>query len=312
MTDRQLDVGGLRLSVRERGSGHPLLLVNGLGGNVDMWGTAQDRLSERARTIAFDAPGTGRSQTARLPLPIPAVARVMMRLLDELGHERVDVLGYSWGGLAAQELARSAPERVRRLALAGTSCGWGGVPGDLRALALLATPLRYYSQTFYERTSHLLDGTEGSGAQDGHSRAHAEARRANPPSLRGYWSQVLAGSAYTSLPWLHRVQAPTLVVSGLCDRLVPPANGVLLAGELPHSRLLLVPGEGHLLLFDPSSAALPSLADFFASGEASSAWREGQDVRDDAVVDDALRRSPGGQPYKAVSAALRRLMLAGR
>jgi pimeloyl-ACP methyl ester carboxylesterase len=312
MTDRQLDVGGLRLAVRERGSGHPLLLVNGLGGNVDMWGPAQERLSKRARTIAFDTPGTGRSQTARLPLPIPAVARVMVQLLDELGHERVDVLGYSWGGLAAQQLAHSAPERVRRMALAGTSCGWGGVPGDLRALALLVTPLRYYSQTFYERTSHLLDGTSGSGGLDGHSRAHAEARRANPPTLRGYWSQVLAGSAYTSLPWLHRVQVPTLILSGRCDRLVPPANGILMARELPHSRLVLVPGEGHLLLFDAASAALPILADFFASGDKSAAWREGEDVSDDAAVDDALRRSPGGQPYKAVSAALRRLMLAGR
>ena len=65
MSDRLVDVGGLQLAVRERGTGHPLLLVNGLGGNVDMWGPAQDRLAEHARTIAFDAPGTGRSQTAR-------------------------------------------------------------------------------------------------------------------------------------------------------------------------------------------------------------------------------------------------------
>jgi pimeloyl-ACP methyl ester carboxylesterase len=61
VTDRVLEVGGLRLAVRERGEGHPLLLVNGLGGNVDMRGPAQERLSSRARTIAFDAPGTGRS-----------------------------------------------------------------------------------------------------------------------------------------------------------------------------------------------------------------------------------------------------------
>ena len=259
MSDRRLDVGGLRLAVRERGSGHPLLLVNGLGGNVDMWGTgpgapvrarAHDRLrrprhgplADRARCRCRSRPSRG----------------VIVRLLDELGHERVDVLGYSWGGLAAQQLARSAPERVRRLALAGTSCGWGGVPGDLRALALLATPLRYYSQTFYERTSHLLDGTEGSGAHDGHSRAHADARRANPPSLRGYWSQVLAGSAYTSLPWLHRIAGadarrlrPVRPARPARQRRPARARAAATAGSL------LVPGEGHLLLFDPASAALP-------------------------------------------------------
>jgi pimeloyl-ACP methyl ester carboxylesterase len=312
VSDRELHVGGLRLAVRERGTGHPLLLVNGLGGNLDMWGPAHERLSRHARTIAFDAPGTGGSQTALLPLPIPAVARLIGRLLDELGHERVDVLGYSWGGLVAQQFAVSAPERVRRLVLAGTSCGWGGVPGDLRAMALLATPLRYYSQTFYERTSHLLDGTGGSGGQDAHSRAHAEARRAKPPSLRGYWGQVLAGSGYTSLPWLHRVQAPTLVLAGLCDRLVPPANGILLARELPTSRLVLVPGEGHLLLFDPESAAWPALAGFLADGEGSAAWQDGEQIVDDHAVAEALRRSPGGQPYKAVSAAFRRLVRTGR
>ena len=108
-----------------------------------------------------------------------------------------------------------------------------------------------------------------------------------------------------------RIQAPTLVVSGLCDRLVPPANGALLARELPHSRLLLVPGEGHLLLFDPASAALPALVEFFADGEDSPTWREGEDIGD-AGLEDALRSSPGGQPYKAFSAAFRRFVLAGR
>src|SRR5438105_1403965 len=108
-------VGGLRLAVRERGDGHPLLLINGLGGNMDMWRPAQDRLAESSLTIAFDAPGTGRSQTSLLPLPMPLLARLVWRLMDELGHERIDILGYSWGGLAAQQITRIAPRRVRRL-----------------------------------------------------------------------------------------------------------------------------------------------------------------------------------------------------
>jgi pimeloyl-ACP methyl ester carboxylesterase len=98
VSDRFVDVGSLRLAVRERGAGHPLLLVNGLGGNFDMWRPAQERLAEGSRTIAFDAPGTGRSQTPLLPLAIPAVTRVIIGLLDALELERVDVLGYSWGG----------------------------------------------------------------------------------------------------------------------------------------------------------------------------------------------------------------------
>ena len=87
---------------------------------------------------------------------------------------------------------------------------------------------------------------------------------------------------------------------------------MLLARELPNSRLVLVPGEGHLLLFDPESAALPALADFFADGEESPTWREAEAVRDDGAVADALRRSRGGQPYKAFSGWFRRVVLAGR
>jgi pimeloyl-ACP methyl ester carboxylesterase len=181
----------------------------------------------------------------------------VVKLLDALDLDRVDVLGYSWGGLLSQRLAYIAPDRVRRLALAGTGVGWGGVPGDPRALALIATPLRYYSRTFYERTSDLLDGHD--------AREDATARLANPPSVRGYYAQVLAGSGFSSLPWLHRIQAETLVLAGDRDKLVPPSNARLIAKRLPNATLRLLPGEGHLLLFDKHSAALPLLTDFFTA-----------------------------------------------
>jgi pimeloyl-ACP methyl ester carboxylesterase len=258
VSDRFVSAGGLRLAIREEGSkGHPLLMVNGLGGNVDMWGPAQRHLAGNARTIAFDAPGTGRSERPLLPMTISAVARTVVKLLDELELEQVDVLGYSWGGLLSQRLAYIAPDRVRRLALAGTGVGWGGIPGDPRALALIATPLRYYSRTFYERTSDLLDGHD--------AREDASARLANPPSVRGYYGQVLAGSRFSSLPWVHRIQAPTLILTGDRDKLVPPANARLLARRLPHAELRVLPGEGHLLLFNEDSAALPLLTGFFTA-----------------------------------------------
>jgi pimeloyl-ACP methyl ester carboxylesterase len=84
VSDRFVTAGHLRLAVREQGDdGHPLLMINGLGGNMDMWGTAQSVLAEHTRTVAYDAPGTGRSETPRLPLTIPAVARSLDELLDE-------------------------------------------------------------------------------------------------------------------------------------------------------------------------------------------------------------------------------------
>ena len=120
-----VSVRGLEIFVRERGQGFPLLMINGIGANVDMLVTTETALARGSRTIVFDAPGTGRSSTPILPLPIVSVAHVACDLLDELGYPQTDVLGFSHGGLVAQELARIAPERVRRLALVSTACGWG-------------------------------------------------------------------------------------------------------------------------------------------------------------------------------------------
>ena len=100
--------------------------------------------------------------------------------------------------------------------------------------------------------------------------------------------------------------------SAASDKLVPPANGEAARAQAAQRRLALLPGEGHLLLFDPESAALPALAEFFADGEASPTWREAEAVRDDRAVADAVGRSRGGQPYKAVSGWFRRVVLAGR
>ncbi len=84
----------------------------------------------------------GRSRKSPLVLNHPAYAAMICRLLDGLEVDRCDVLGYSFGGTVAQQLARQAPDRVRRTALVGTSCGWGSIPPAARALALIATPLR--------------------------------------------------------------------------------------------------------------------------------------------------------------------------
>jgi pimeloyl-ACP methyl ester carboxylesterase len=301
-------VQGLELFVRERGDGSPLLMVNGLGANVEMWGPVEERLSACARTIVFDAPGTGRSTTPLWPQSIPASAAVVEGLLDELGHERVDVLGFSLGGLVAQELARRAPQRVRRLVLAGTAVGWGSMPGTLPALALMAMPARYYSRALSEQTNWLLSPADQALLR--RLTTLTEARLRHPPSLLGYTGQFWAAALWSSLRWLPSVRVPTLVVHGEADNLVPPANGVQLARLLPDARLHVLPGEGHFIVFDPESAALPLLEDFFSAPTpaSSAAWSSGTLVDDDATVDAAFGSSVGAQPYRALSTVFRRLV----
>jgi poly(3-hydroxyoctanoate) depolymerase len=291
--------------VRERGDGLPLLMLNGLGSNVDTWGHAEERLSRVARTIAFDSPGSGRSTTPFWPLSIAMLARTAADVLDELGYERVDVLGFSLGGLIAQQLARDDPGRVRRIALVGTGCGWGSMPGDPAALTLLSMPLRYHSRVLYHHTGCLLSPAD----RDLLARVDrvSTSRLDHPPSLVGYAAQLWAAATWSSLSWLPSVHVPALVVHGDGDQLVPAANAVQLARLLPESRLHVLAGEGHLLVVDPDGGAIPLLEDFFRATdvEESRAWSTGRVVDDDEAVERAFDLARGTQPYRAMSSAYR-------
>ena len=269
---RTASVRGLEIFVRERGKGFPLLMINGIGANVDMLDATATALARGSRTIAFDAPGTGRSSTPIFPLPIGSVAEVARGLLDELGYAQADVLGFSHGGLVAQELARIAPERVRRLALVSTACGWGSHLGDPAALSVLATPLPYYSRSFSATTSQFYGERDRVVDASLH-----EARVGSPPSPLGYAYQLLAAVTWSSLPWLETLRQPTLVIAGDDDRVSVTANGVQLAQLINNSRLHVLPGEGHLALFDPASGAQPLLADFFSAPDlaAAASWKGG-------------------------------------
>jgi pimeloyl-ACP methyl ester carboxylesterase len=228
--------------------------------------------------------------------------------LDELGYEQVDVLGFSLGGLIAQQLAHDDDARIRRLALVATACGWGSMPGSPEALALLAMPLRYHSKFLYEQTRWLLAPADRELLE--RTAGLTESRLKYPPSLLGYMAQLWAGALWSSLPWLRSVETPTLVVHGDGDQLVPHANAVQLARHLPVSRLHVLPDEGHLLVFDAESAALPLLADFFASPtlDESVAWASGTVVDADATVELAFDETPGTEPYRALSCVFRRVV----
>src|SRR3954453_5987393 len=136
--EKMISVQGLKLFVREQGEGHPLVLINGLGADSQMWEHPEQILAARSRTIVFASPGTGRSETPMLPRSLPALAGIVTTLLDELGYTQVDVLGFSFGGALAQQLGKEAASRIRRLALVSTFCGWGATTGEPEALRRVA------------------------------------------------------------------------------------------------------------------------------------------------------------------------------
>jgi len=233
-----LDLAAGTVRVAVEGDGPPLLLLAGLGGTLDMWAPIAPHLWG-LELLSFDPPGTGGSGPVRYALGMPGLADLTAEVLATLGRERVDVLGYSWGGALAQELAHRHPDRVRRLVLCATTCGLGGMPGSPPALAALATPWRYASDAI---------------------------RRGRGSRLVGYAAQLCAIAQWTSLPWLHDLEQPTLVVAGDDDAVVPLGNARLLANRIPDSRLHVVPGAGHLLLIDQPETVIPAVRSFLAGG----------------------------------------------
>jgi poly(3-hydroxyoctanoate) depolymerase len=247
---RSVDVDGVRLRVSVRGAGRPLLLLMGIGGNLEMWGPFEDAVDPRAvQTITVDAPGTGGSSGYRFPRRMGGLAQTMHRMLDSLGYEQVDVLGVSFGGVLAQQLAWQARDRVRRLVLAATGIGLGGVPGSPHVLLKLATPRRYTQPDYFRRIAGEIYG--GAARRDPDAMLHGSlARFTKPPSIPGYLAQLYAITGWTSLPWAHRLPQRTLVLAGDDDPIVPLINGRILHRLIPHSRLHVVEGGGHLFLLE--------------------------------------------------------------
>ena len=263
---RFLDVDGVRLRVSIRGSGAPLLLVTGLGASIELAEPFErEMVALGVQTIAFDAPGVGESTAYRRPRRMRGVARTVEHLLDALGYDRVDVLGVSLGGVVAQQLAHQAPERVRRLVLAATGPGLGGVPGNPRALVALATPRRYRQPDYYRRIAGRVYG--GAARNNPDALLHGSlARFLEAPSVAGYLGQLYAISGWTSMPWLHTLRQPTLVLAGDDDPIVPLVNGRVLARRIPDARLHVLRGAGHLFLLEQPAALAEEVAAFLAAG----------------------------------------------
>ena len=259
---RFVDAGGVRIRTAVRGSGPPLLLITGLGASLDLGAPFEREMAARGvQTVSFDAPGIGESSPYRWPRRMPGVARTVEQTLDALGYDSVHVLGVSLGGVIAQQFAHQAPRRVRRLILAATGPGLGGVPGSPRVLLELATPRRYYQPDYYRRIAGRVYG--GTARRDPDALLHGSpARFIERPTVSGYLGQLYAITGWTSMPWLRTLRQPTLVLAGDDDPIVPLVNGRILAWCIPDARLHVVRKGGHLFLLEHPAAIAALVAGF--------------------------------------------------
>jgi poly(3-hydroxyoctanoate) depolymerase len=266
-------VAGIPLRVARAGEGPPLLLINGLGASLEMWDPFVSAVSGR-EVIAFDLPGAGLSGYTRWPMRMPALARTVRMLLDHLGYRQVDVLGYSLGGLLAQEFAYRMPDRTRRLVLGATTPGVPSIPPNPLVALMMLSPARYYDRRLAEFIVPRIAG--GRTARDpAVLRAGLNPRLARPPTVTGYLHQLYAVTGWSSHSWLRRLRQPTLVVHGDDDPVVPVANARYLARTIPGARIHVIPGAGHLFLFDDPGRAV-AVIEQFLDGAPFRAARSGQ------------------------------------
>jgi poly(3-hydroxyalkanoate) depolymerase len=240
----------------------PLLLINGIGASLELLEPFVRELDPATDVIRFDPPGVGGSAEPPLPYRFTGLCRLIARLLTELGYDRVDVLGISWGGGVAQHFAAFQRSRCRRLVLTATTTGSLMVPGKPSALAHMVTPRRYLDRGYLQRFAGDLYG--GSARADP-GRIAATMNNGNRvgPS-RGYLYQLLAGAAWTSLPFLPLIRQRTLILSGDDDPIIPLANARLMNLLIPGSQLHVYHG-GHLGLVTEAAELAPVVDAFLAA-----------------------------------------------
>jgi poly(3-hydroxyalkanoate) depolymerase len=262
---RTLAVRGVtaRVSVRPGRRDHaerpPLLLCNGIGASFEALQPLVDELHPDRGVIRFDVPGVGGSPLPPTPYPLAALSSWVTALVARLGHKEFDVLGLSWGGALAQQLALQSRRRVRRVVLVATGTGSLMVPGSPNVLAKMLTPRRHRDPAYAAGIAAEIYGGSmrhdpGRGANLLHSTT-----RSGPK--RGYYYQLAATAGWTSLPLLPLVRQPVLVLGGDDDPIVPLVNARVLARLIPRARLHVYHG-GHLGILTESDELAPVLEQF--------------------------------------------------
>ena len=254
------DSNGTSIYWTEAGSGPPLLLIMGLGYSHEMWHRVTPTLSKQFRTILFDNRGVGRSDIPPGPYSIATMAADAAAVLDAAQVERADVYGISMGGMIAQEFALQYPQRVGKLILGCTACGG---PKAVRAEAEVNAVLM-------NRGNMEMEAAIQAGVpfvyDPNTSRELVEEdlviRRRTFPDPRAYTAQLQGILAWTSYDRLANILAPTLVIHGATDRLVPPGNGKLIAETIPHAKFVLIDNASHLFTTDQAERALSEATSF--------------------------------------------------
>jgi 3-oxoadipate enol-lactonase len=253
---------GARIHWDEEGHGAPLLLIMGLGWPSQAWYRSRAALSQKYRTIALDNRGVGRSEASPGPYSIVQMAADAAAVLNAARVNTAHIFGVSMGGMIAQEFALQYPRKVRSLILGCTAAGGPqAVRAEQAALQVLITrgpdaeqfakaiaPFIYYRETPAERIEE----------------DDAVRRKWYPPA-DAYFAQLQAIMGWEAYSRLGQITAPTLVIHGENDRLVPPENAKLIAERIPGAKSVMIPRASHIFITDQTEAAHKAVLDFLGA-----------------------------------------------
>ncbi len=247
------------------GSGFPVVFISGLGAGTWSWEPQVPFFSRRYRMITFDNRGAGRSSAPPGPYSIEQMALDTVRLMHALDIDEAFVVGLSMGGMIAQELALILPHRIRGLVLAATHPG-----GDMRIFG---------SQDVYQK---LMDNS-GLGPEEIVDKNipilfSPESVSNRPEIIQGYRerqkdipvqpehafaAQQAAIQGFDCSAKLKKIQAPTLLLAGEDDQLIPAENARRMAEHIPDSQVKILPQAGHLMHMEHMEEFNQSLHGFF-------------------------------------------------
>jgi pimeloyl-ACP methyl ester carboxylesterase len=237
----------------EQGQGEPVLLIMGLAYPSQMWYRIRPLLASRYRTVALDNRGIGRSDVPPGPYPIALMASDAAAVLDAAGIESAQVFGVSMGGMIAQELALQYPARVRSLILGCTAAGGPTVVrAEPEAIQMLMNREKMSPEQAVEAPVPFIYDPATPRARIDEDIA---VRRPWFPSPAGYAAQLQGILGWEAYRRLGQIAAPTVVIHGESDRLIPPGNAKLIAQCIPGAKLVMIPHASHLFLTDQTEVS---------------------------------------------------------
>jgi pimeloyl-ACP methyl ester carboxylesterase len=249
----------VELHYEERGAGPPLLLIAGIPAVASDWAPVVERLASAHRVIAYDNRGSGASPVTPGPYSTAQLAADALVLLDHLGINRADVFGMSLGGMIAQELALGWPQRVRRLVL---GCTHAGIRHAARQPRETAAAFSLDTEDWALRMRTLAPFAFAHGVDSAMLDAFVEKKSRDVQPPEGYRAQIAAVLGHDTYERLPSIAAPTLIITGDDDQVIPGESSEVLRERIPGSTLRVIEGAGHLFYIERPAETERLLRDF--------------------------------------------------